>query len=248
MSTALLSTTQRPIGTELNMPMERHARLSPRLLIVLVAVLVLHALTLVVLALMPPPPKRVPIAKPIAVRLISIVPDAPKPKPEPPKPVVKPKLVPIVKDLPKPKPLPILVAPKSAPSPVVVAPVEKVIDKTPPTPVVAESKPEPVEVRPAKPEPVQPKLIEGVSFIRKPAPVIPDSAKRDAFEGTTIVHILVSVDGMVQTATVKKSSGSAELDRVAVSAVKKSLLKPYRENGVAIPIEANVPIEFSIGD
>ena len=246
MSTALLSTTQRPLATGLNMPMERHARFNARLLITLIAVLVLHALALLALALMPPGPARVPTPKPIMVRMVTLIPEPPLPKPIPPKPVVKPKLVPIVKDLPKPKPLPILVAPKSAPSPVVTAPVEK-IDKPLPK-VVAETAPAAPPAPAQKAAPAPTKQIDGLKFSRPLVLDYPESARAAGIEGTTTVRTCVSVDGAVDSATVQHSARNDALDRAAITAVKKSRFVPYRENGVAFPACALVPVQFGLED
>lgn len=246
MSTAVLSSPRNPIGSGHAMTMERQLAPKPRLLIVLIAVLVLHALVLLAIALMPPSSRPVPVAKPIEVRLVTLVPEPAKPKPEPPKPVVKPKVVPVVKDLPKPKPLPILVAPKSAPSPVVVAPAEKVIDKTPAKPM-PETAAAPV-ITPQKAEPATPKLVEGVAYLRQPDVNYPDSARGAGVEGTTIVRALINADGSVDSVSVQRSARNADLDRAALAAVKKARFKPYRENGVAQAVYTLVPIQFSLDE
>ena len=245
MSTAVFSTTQHPTATGLIMPMERHSRLNQRIIIVLLAVLALHALVLLTIALMPPSVRPVPMAKPITIRMVSIVSEPAKPLP--PKPIVKPKVVPIIKDLPKPKPLPILVAPKAAASPVVVAPVEK-LDK--PTPkVMPESAPAAAPVAaPAKAEPAPPKLVEGVAYLRQPDVDYPNSARSAGIEGTTLVRVLINVDGSVDSVTVQLSARNADLDRAALAAVKKTRFKPYRENGVAQAVYTLVPIQFSLDD
>jgi protein TonB len=45
---------------------------------------------------------------------------------------------------------------------------------------------------------------------------------------------------------IQKSSGHARLDEAAVTAVRKALFLPYRENGVALVAKALVPVRFEL--
>lgn len=222
------------------MSTERDTQLGKRIALTLAAVFLLHGLALFAFMQFKSAAKQVPVAKTIAVRLISLTPD--QPKPLPPKPIVKPKIVPVVKEQLKPKPLPILVAPKAAVSPVTVAPVAKPIEK--PTPIAepqAATPPAPVVV-PQKAEPAPPKVVQGVAYLVQPNVVYPDSA--DGATGTTVVRALINMNGTVDEVTIQRKSGNAQLDRAALSAVKKAKFKPYRENGVAQAVYTLIPIAY----
>lgn len=239
MSSAILRAGINKIGSEYTMSTERDTQQGKRIALTLAAVFLLHGIALFGLAHIKANIKEVQPAKTIAVRLVSLTPEA---KPLPPKPIVKPKVVPVVKELPKPKPLPILVAPKSAVSPVAVAPVAKPIEK--PTPIaepVAAQPPAPVAV-PQKAEQATPKNVDNVTYLVQPQVVYPDSAA--GATGTTLVRALINVNGTVDEVTVISKSGNAQLDRAALQAVKKAKFRPYRENGVAQAVYTKIPIAF----
>ncbi|AXI01534.1 energy transducer TonB [Aquirhabdus parva] len=242
MSSAIFSAEIHPVESQQIQAI--HPQSSKRTMVIVALVVVAHGLILLGLALVRSTINVVP-AQTIAVRMVAIVPE--QPKPVPPKPVVKPKEVPIVKALPKPKPLPILVAPKTAKSPVSVPPVEKAIEKPMdnPPPVVA-APPVPA-APPQKEEPAPPKMVEGVAYLKQPEPIYPDAARASGDTGKTIVRALINVNGLVDDVSVKKTSGSALLDRAAMQAVKKARFKPYRENGVAQAVYTLIPIEFNLG-
>lgn len=239
MSSAILRAGINKIGSEYTMSTERDTQQGKRIALTLAAVFLLHGIALFGLAHIKANIKEVQ-PKTIAVRLVSLTPEA---KPLPPKPIVKPKVVPVVKELPKPKPLPILVAPKAAVSPVAVQPVvKKPIEK--PTPIaepVAAQPPAPVAA-PQKVESAPPKIVEGVKYLVKPNVIYPDSAA--GATGKTEVHALINVNGLVDEVTVKTKSGNMQLDRAALQAVKKAKFIPYRENGVAQAVYVNVWIDF----
>ncbi len=216
-----------------------HSRSNTRVIVIIALVVFAHVLTVLGLALMKSNIKVVP-PKPIAIRMVSIVPE--QPKPEPP----KPKVVPLVKPLPKPKPLPILVAPKAAKSPVSVVPVEKPIEKPIENPAPPVEIPPAPAAAPAKAEPAPPKMVEGVAYLKQPEPIYPEAARASGDTGKTIVRALINVNGLVDDVTVRKTSGSALLDRAALQAVKKARFKPYRENGLAQAVYTLIPIEFNL--
>lgn len=241
MSSAILHAGINKIGSEHIMSTERDTQLGKRIALTLVVVFLLHALALFALMHIKALPKQVPVAKTIAVRLVSLTPD--QPKPLPPKPIEKPKVVPVVTELPKPKPLPILVAPKAAVTPVAVPPpIAKAIEK--PTPIAepqAAQPPAPVAV-PHKAEPAPLKIVQGVDYLVPPNVVYPDAAA--GATGTTVVRALINVNGTVDEVIVLNKSGNAQLDRAALLAVKKAKFKPYRENGVAQAVYTRIPIAF----
>ncbi|MBC7751127.1 MAG: TonB family protein [Candidatus Saccharibacteria bacterium] len=241
MSSAILEAEINKIGSNHIISTARDTTLGKQIALTLIIVFLLHVLVLFAVMQIKSSVKQVPVAKTIAVRLVSLTPD--QPKPLPPKPIVKPKIVPVVKEQPKPKPLPILVAPKAAVSPVAIpTPVAKPIEK--PTPIsepVAAQPPAPVAV-PQKAEPAPPKVVQGVAYLIQPNVVYPDAAA--GATGTTIVRALINVNGMVDEVTVQRKSGNAQLDRAALQAVKKARFKPYRENGEAQAVYTLIPIAY----
>jgi protein TonB len=190
----------------------------------------------------------------------------PEPKPEPvvepepkPEPVVEPKPKPEPKPEPKPKPKP-KPKPESKPKPKkvtsppkkVVPPRKKVV-KAPSTDKVklAASSRETTRVASVKPTPSgakqasRPRWIGQVAYQgQPPSPVYPRAALRRRQTGKVVVRVLISPQGNVVSASVRKSSGHELLDDAALDAVRKARFKPYTENGVAYSARADVPIAF----
>ncbi|CAB1208493.1 energy transducer TonB family protein [Acinetobacter bouvetii] len=216
-------------------------------------------------------PELKPIEKePLKVRFVKIQeppkPIPPKPKAEPKKEKPKPKevkKVEIVKKQlpPPPKKVEKVQQVKKAETPKpVVKPVE-----APPKPTVSTTisetkvaKPVPVTPPPAPPAPVappappappSPKNVSiggsGVQWSRSPKP----SYSNGDLEGqtrTAVVYIEANEKGVITSARMTRSTGIADLDEKILRAVRNSKFKPYKENGVAYPIKANLPLELTL--
>lgn len=64
-------------------------------------------------------------------------------------------------------------------------------------------------------------------------PAYPTRALRNGDAGTTLLALLVGVDGRVASARVERSSGSRDLDQAALHALSLCAFKPALNNGVA---------------
>jgi protein TonB len=77
-------------------------------------------------------------------------------------------------------------------------------------------------------------------------PEYPPQAFRDHEEGTVLVRVNVDANGMATNPEVVNRSGSRELDRAAMDAVRKWQFKPALKDGKAIASTVDVPVEFKL--
>lgn len=78
-----------------------------------------------------------------------------------------------------------------------------------------------------------------------PAPRYPSRALRRGESGTVRVRVEVGPDGRPSQVSVAQASGSRDLDRAAVDAVRRWRFHPARRNGEPVPGTVIVPISFS---
>lgn len=78
-----------------------------------------------------------------------------------------------------------------------------------------------------------------------PAPRYPRRALRRGEAGTVRVRVEVGADGRPAQVTVAQASGSRELDRAAVEAVRRWRFHPARRDGQPVSGTVIVPISFS---
>ncbi|VVM06942.1 hypothetical protein MAMC_01354 [Methylacidimicrobium cyclopophantes] len=116
----------------------------------------------------------------------------------------------------------------------------------PPAPVV---KPRPV-VRKA-PGPTGPPSVasRGVQmavpdYLRNPPPAYPASARAAGHQGRVILRVHVSAEGKPESVDLLHSSGYSELDQAALEAVRRWRFRPARMGPIAVPINADVPVNF----
>lgn len=76
-------------------------------------------------------------------------------------------------------------------------------------------------------------------------PVYPASEQRRRIGGTVIVAYAYGADGKVVSASVKTSSGNQNLDKAAVTAVRKWVVSPRVEDGKPVAGEAETPVTFT---
>lgn len=246
----------------------KKAAVSRRAIIIVLAVLILHAVMLTALATLTPTPlHRSEPPQPIAVRFVQVTPakpiEPPKPKQDKPqqqkvlpKKTVKPKEVNVVKPKPVQKPKPML-----KPKPVlttnttsthkqqVVLPLVTTEEtKSKPEPEAqAKAKPEPETEKPqqTKPTPSAPVLVEGVSYIKPPRLNITERDLKG--EARTVkLRITIGANGKVEAVQVVSSSGITSLDQKVASALKKATFTPHRINGVAVPVYTVQPFELNL--
>lgn len=87
-----------------------------------------------------------------------------------------------------------------------------------------------------------------VDYLVRPEIRYPLAAKRAKEQGTVLLSVIVDERGLVNRASIYQSSGSQRLDEVALRAVRSLRVKPYIRNGMALPIEIRVPVEFSLNN
>lgn len=185
----------------------------------------------------PPPPVDL---KPPPPDLATIV--------DPPPPDLPPPEFPLAKvDLP----------PPDEPPPPEIPPQEKKVEPKPkpPEPKPVQRKPQPA--RPAAPvepgpqqaapaAPAAPRTVQAsqLGWLVQPNPAYPARSRRAGEQGTATVRVLVDVTGRPAQVSLAASSGHADLDQAALSAVRASQFRPYVERGMAQAVWVHVPIKF----
>ena len=181
----------------------------------------------------------------IPVEILSEFIEPPKPKdppppPPPPPPAPKPKEV---RTPPTPRPVAI-----RTPAPAPAAPTG-VIEPQPPAPPLAPPAP-PAPPTPPSPPPAPPAApavqlpSSNADYLNNPKPVYPAMSKRLGEQGKTIIRVLIGVDGLPKSASIRESSGYDRLDEAARTAVMSWRYVPGKRNGVVEPMEFNVPINW----
>lgn len=218
-------------------------------------------------------PELKPIEKePLKVRFVKIQeppkPLPPKPKAEPKKEQPKPKEVKKVeivkKQLPPPPqkvekvqqvkkaetPKPVVKPVEAPPKPTVSTTISetRVVKAAPVTPPPAPVEPPSPVAPPSPPAPPAPKNVvigSGVEWSRSPKP----SYSNSDLEGQTrnaMVYIEANEKGVITSARMVSSTGVPALDEKILRSVRSSKFKPYKENGVAYPIKANLPLKLTL--
>lgn len=250
-------------------PLSVHTGKKNKVLVAIGAVLFGHAAVLFALSQMQVSElKKIEPPKPIQVRLIQ--PPQPKVEPSKPVEPPKPKQVEI-KDTPPPPPKKVekveqvkkeVAKPKVAepPKPTKIEtqappPVTPTVTEVVQKPVVIE-KPVVVETPKADPTPPQPtkpavdntpRNLGGssIAWIKppNPEPQLKNLEARDLkaiTNETVVIRVDVDATGKVK-ATLIKSSGSKNIDKIFLRAVERAKAKPYMENGVPVPSFAEQP-------
>lgn len=197
-----------------------------------------HVAILGLLAVAIPAERLAELARPIAVRLIELAPEAPPPpRPKPPPP--------------RPKPA----TPVLAPPPVlaVASPVEPPVATSftvapqPPAPAPVSA---PAIVAAPTPAPT-PALIDArfdADYLDNPKPLYPHASRRLGEEGKVELRVFVSEEGDAKRVEVKHSSGFQRLDLAAEKAVARWRFVPARRGEQAVTAWVVVPIVFSLNN
>ena len=145
----------------------------------------------------------------------------------------------------------------------VIAPQEKPNEATkppPPTMVVPKDSIAPPEIKvettqqqaiqqpmaPAAPSSAPSTRANGITSTHT-TPPYPGDAKQKGHEGTVVLHIVISPQGEVTSASVSKTSGFPELDQEAVSWVSSHWkYKPAVENGTPVASASDAQVVFSL--
>ena len=101
---------------------------------------------------------------------------------------------------------------------------------------------------PPPPPPPPPPAVKlpssNADYLNNPKPVYPAMSKRLGEQGRTIIRVLIGVDGLPKSASIRESSGYDRLDEAARTAVMSWRYVPGKRNGVVEPMEFNVPINW----
>lgn len=211
-------------------------------------------LHVIALALLPDTARKETVTPPQPIQVAWINPAKPaaeKPPAAPPKPKqldAKPK--------PKLKPKPLKAKPKAllaTPKPASVAAPPRIENAAPETNPAPQTPAQP----PAKASPPAPSAESrtpttlpnlNADYLHNPAPAYPEEARERGEEGKVVLRVRVNADGSVAELTLRKSSGSASLDRSALATVKKWRFVPARRGAEAVAAWVVVPINFSLED
>jgi periplasmic protein TonB len=79
-----------------------------------------------------------------------------------------------------------------------------------------------------------------------PAPEYPSSAMRNGDQGTVMVRVDVGPDGVPTSVEVAQRSGSRDLDRAALAAVRQWRFQPAQRDGQPVAGAVTVPIDFKM--
>jgi len=86
------------------------------------------------------------------------------------------------------------------------------------------------------------------TYLKNPRPAYPRQALRNGEEGTTILKVLVTRDGLPARVELDKTSGSNALDRAALEAVKVWRFVPARNGEERVEDWVKIPIVFRLLD
>jgi periplasmic protein TonB len=86
----------------------------------------------------------------------------------------------------------------------------------------------------------------GAAYLRNPAPAYPPAAKRNNVQGTVTLRVLVTREGLPGRVELEKSSGSSQLDEVALETVKSWRFVPARRGADPVEDTVIVPIVFRL--
>ena len=105
---------------------------------------------------------------------------------------------------------------------------------------------------PPPPAPVAPvaapviQATEGANYAKNPRPAYPGRAKREGWQGTTLLRVQVLPSGRPGSVKVQRSSGRDVLDEAALEAVHKWMFVPASQGGNAVAGYVTVPIVFRL--
>ncbi|MFZ5495111.1 MAG: energy transducer TonB [Verrucomicrobiota bacterium] len=80
--------------------------------------------------------------------------------------------------------------------------------------------------------------------VRTVPPVYPDDMRRDGVSGVVTVSILIDEKGNVQEPKVVKTTHEA-FSQPALDALSKWKFKPAKQDGAAVAMRVNIPIQFT---
>lgn len=103
----------------------------------------------------------------------------------------------------------------------------------------------PVEAAPVAATPVEGGDLSSQVISARP-PVYPIDARRRREQGTVKLRVLVGPDGRVEDLQIAVSSGSEQLDKAALTAVRRWRWAPQKQNGQPVAVRGMVPVTFAL--
>lgn len=79
-------------------------------------------------------------------------------------------------------------------------------------------------------------------------PQYPESAQKKGVQGTTVLKVLVLLDGSVGKVLVDKSAGHPDLDQAAAEAAQRWRFEPARRGKEPIAIWVLIPVKFELAE
>ena len=86
------------------------------------------------------------------------------------------------------------------------------------------------------------------SYIYNPKPKYPDAARKEGWEGTVLLRVLVDREGKSKSVEVNHSSGFETLDRVAMETVRVWRFHPAHYGERLVESWVKIPVVFSLAD
>ena len=83
-------------------------------------------------------------------------------------------------------------------------------------------------------------------YLHNPPPPYPLVARRNGEQGTVILRVRVTRDGMPASVDIEKPSGSSHLDDAALETVRTWRFVPARQNGQPVEARVLVPVVFKL--
>jgi TonB family protein len=81
--------------------------------------------------------------------------------------------------------------------------------------------------------------------IYDPDPEYSEEARKEKYQGTVVLWLVIGADGLPKQMRVQRSLGMG-LDEKAMEAVKKWRFKPAMRNGQPVPVQVNVEVNFRL--
>lgn len=86
------------------------------------------------------------------------------------------------------------------------------------------------------------------NYVHNPKPEYPERARREGWEGTVLLQVLVDQEGKSKWVEVSRSSGFESLDGAALEAVKRWRFHPARYGEKRVESWVKIPIIFRLAD
>lgn len=81
-------------------------------------------------------------------------------------------------------------------------------------------------------------------YLKNPPPAYPRTSRRLGEQGTVIVRVFITTQGLPEKTEVRTSSGFARLDQAALEAVQRWRFVPGRRSGTPEAMWFNIPVRF----